>query len=127
MNVKVSHGRSHHGSISNQPHQSVRWDQTQTDDDCVAESLDLVLIQACIDYEEEDGWDLSWSTEGIFYRGEFRHELGGEVGIGYLFVMGWECVSGEAKGTYPKLSANVDLAAPTSVSSVSLPDKYANQ
>jgi hypothetical protein len=44
----------------------VRRQEGKRNDDGFFESLEVVVIQTSVDYEEEDGRDLSRSTEGIF-------------------------------------------------------------
>ena len=45
---------TYHGTISNQPHKRIRRDQAQANDYRVAESLQVIFVEAGVDDEEED-------------------------------------------------------------------------
>jgi hypothetical protein len=61
-------GWTNHGSVSDQSNESVRGKEGEGDDDGFLESLEVVVIETGIDYEEEDGRDLSGTTESVFDR-----------------------------------------------------------
>ncbi len=101
---------THHSPEGDQPDQSVRWQQAQTDNQSLFQSFQFILIDASVDDEQEDGGNLGSSRESIFDRRVFRLKLSGEVGCADILVMGWEGVSLETEGTDPKFTSNVDLA-----------------
>lgn len=103
--------KTHHGTEGDQSHEGVWGKQTETDDEGVAESLEFILVHACVDDKEEGGWYCGAAREGVFDSGELGQQFGGKVGVGYVFVVGRECIALQAEGTDPKLSANINLAA----------------
>lgn len=101
---------THHGSIGNQAHQGVRRQKTQTDDQRLSKSLEILQIQTGVDDIEEDGRNLRWAGERILDSGVFREKLSREVGAGDVLVMGRESIALKTEGADPEFSADVDLA-----------------
>lgn len=99
-----------HGAKGDQADQSVRREQTEADDQGISESLEVILVQAGIDDEQEYGGDLCGTCERILDGGVFGEELCGEVCAGNVLVVGRESIAGETKGAYPEFAADVDLA-----------------
>lgn len=88
----------------------MRRQQAQTNDNTLPESLQVVLVQARIDYEKEDGGDLRRTGKGILDRRVLGEELGGEVLVRDVLVVRGERVALETEGADPELAAHVDLA-----------------
>lgn len=104
---------TYHGTEGNESHQGVRGKQTETDYERVAESLEFILVHACVDDKEERGWYCGAAREGVFDGGELGQQFGGEIRVGDVFIVRGEGIALQAEGTDPKLSANINLAART--------------
>lgn len=85
-------------------------EETEGDDDALAEGLEVVLVEASVDDVEEDGRDLGWPGEGVLDGGILREELGGQVVGRNVLVVRRERVALEAERADPQLAAHVDLA-----------------
>ena len=88
----------------------MRREEGEGDDDALAQSLEVVLLEASVDDVEEDGGNLGRASEGVFDGGVFREKLGGEVVGGDVLVVGREGVAAETEGADPQFPAHVDLA-----------------
>lgn len=85
-------------------------EETEGDDDALAEGLEVVLVEASVDDVEEDGRDLGWPGEGVLDGGILGEELGGQVVGRNVLVVRRERVALEAERADPQLAAHVDLA-----------------
>lgn len=86
-------------------------EQTQTDDQRVLQSLEIILIDASIDNVQKDGRDLRTPGQGILDRGVLGQQLCGQVSVGDIAVVGRELVAVQAEGTDPQLATGIDLAS----------------
>lgn len=68
-----------HGPVRDQTDESVRRQEGEGDDDGFFEGFQVVIVEARVDDEEEDGRDLGRTTEGVLDRRVSREQLRGEV------------------------------------------------
>ena len=99
-----------HRAERDETNQRVGRKETQADDESITEGFEVFFVEACVDYEDEDGGNLGGAREGVLNGRVFGEELGWEVGVRDILVVRRECVALKTKGTYPEFAADVDLA-----------------
>jgi hypothetical protein len=78
---------SYHGPVCDQSDQGVRGNETQADDDGVAQGFEVILIETRIDHEQKNGRNLSGACKGVFNCSVFWQQLRGQICVGDVFVV----------------------------------------
>ena len=104
-------GCTNHGAEGDKADEGVGRQETQADDDSIAQGLEVFFIpEAGVDNKEKDRWNLGRSGKRVFDGGVFWEQFGGQVGVGDIFVVWWEGVPLQTEGANPELSADINLA-----------------
>jgi hypothetical protein len=72
---------SYHGTECDKANKGVGWDETETDDESIAESFEILIVETRVHDEEEYWWYLGWTGEGVLDSGVFWQKLGWEIGV----------------------------------------------
>jgi hypothetical protein len=99
-----------HRAEGDQTNKRVGREQLERRDKRLAQSLELILVDARVDNVEEDGGHSHRPGEGVLDGGVLWQQLGWEVGLRDVLVVGRERVALVAERAVPHLSANVDRA-----------------
>ena len=92
---------TYHGAECDEANEGVWGDKAQANNQCVAKSLQILLLQASVDDKQKDGGNRSSAREGVFDSREFREQLRREVGVRDVLVMWGERVSLQTEGANP--------------------------
>ena len=70
---------THHGAICDEADKGVGWEQTKADDDGIPECFEIFFVETGVYDEEEDGWYLNWTGEGVLNGGVLWQEFSWQV------------------------------------------------
>ena len=84
---------AHHRPKRDEPDKRIRRDQAQAHDECVAQRLEIVIVQASIHHKEEDRRDLRGAGERVFDSRVLGKELRRQVRARDILVVRREGVS----------------------------------
>ena len=101
---------TYHGAEGDQPDEGVWWEEAEADDDCLAESFQIIDVNTRIDHEEEDWGCGGRAGERVFDRGVFWKKFGRKICVGYILVMWRERVARQTEWADPEFATDVDLA-----------------
>lgn len=71
----------YHSAIGDKTDKGVGWEQTEADDDGIAEGFEVFFVETGIHDEKEDGGHLSWPGEGVLDGGVLWEQFSGQVGV----------------------------------------------
>ena len=84
--------------------------ETQTENERLAQRLEIVGLHACIDHIHENRRDLRLAVQCVLNRRVLGEELGRQVGGANVLVVRREWIPRQAKRADPQLSTHIHLA-----------------
>lgn len=102
---------THHGAESDQADEGIGREEAERGHKGLAESVELVLVNASVDDVEEDGRHRGGARESVLDGRVLWQQLGREVGLRDLLVVGREGVALQTEGTDPHLATDINLTA----------------
>ena len=84
---------TYHGAECDEANEGVWGDKAQANNQCVAKSLQILLLQASVDDKEENRWNLGRTRERVLDRSVLREEFGGKISVGNILIVGRERVA----------------------------------
>ena len=101
---------TYHGAECDEANEGVWGDKAQANNQCVAKSLQILLLQASVDDKQKDGGHRCRAGKRVFDGGVFGQELSRQIGIGDILVVRRECITLQAERADPEFTTDINLA-----------------